>query len=184
MTRLSRFLAALLCALCLAAVPVASSWAAGQPLIQLSQADLKPLAEDDFDAKVKTLNALAAAPAEQAGPILQALQNDALFFAPATGMVRQDGERYLDAISGQPITVKADDLQSLTLNNALRAQVDSAESGFVLQSPDRAVRAQAIDTLLAHTETASRPIVDGAPPPEANTRSNSASLSRVAVRKS
>ena len=162
MTRLSRFLAALLCALCLAAVPVASSWAAGQPLIQLSQADLKPLAEDDFDAKVKTLNALAAAPAEQAGPILQALQNDALFFAPATGMVRQDGERYLDAISGQPITVKADDLQSLTLNNALRAQVDSAASGFVLQSPDRAVRAQAIDTLLAHTDTASRPIVDAA----------------------
>ena len=88
MMRLSRWLshslAALLCALCLAAVPAASSWAAGQPL---TQADLKPLAEDDFDAKVKTLNALAAAPAEQAGPILQALQNDALFFAPAAGMV-------------------------------------------------------------------------------------------------
>jgi len=156
---LSHSLVALLCAFCLAAVPAASVWAAGQPL---TQADLKPLAEDDFDAKVKTLNALAAAPAEQAGPILQALQNDALFFAPAAGMVRQDGETYLDAISGTPITVKPDDLQSLTLNNALRAQVDSAASGFVLQSPDRAVRAQAIDTLLAHTDTASRPIVDAA----------------------
>ncbi|MBP0532890.1 hypothetical protein J8J19_22230, partial [Mycobacterium tuberculosis] len=64
--------------------------------------------------------------------------------------------------TGQPVTVKADDLQSLTLNNALRAQVDSAASGFVLQSPDRAVRAQAVDTLLAHPETASRPIVDAA----------------------
>ena len=163
MMRLSRWLshslAALLCALCLAAVPAAASWAAGQPL---TQADLKPLAEDDFDAKVKTLNALAAAPAEQAGPILQALQNDALFFAPAAGMVRQDGERYLDAISGQPVTVKAEDLQSLTLNNALRSQVESAASSFVLQSPDRAVRAQAVDTLLAHPETASRPIVDAA----------------------
>ncbi len=77
MMRLSRWLshslAALLCALCLAAVPAAASWAAGQPL---TQADLKPLAEDDFDAKVKTLNALAAAPAEQAGPILQALLPD------------------------------------------------------------------------------------------------------------
>ena len=138
MMRLSRWwfhsLAALLCAFCLAATPQGSAWAAGQPL---TQADLKPLAEDDFDAKVKALNALTAAPAEQAGPILQALQNDALFFAPAAGMVRQDGEKYLDAITGQPVTVKADDLQSLTLNNALRAQVDSAASGFVLQSPDR-----------------------------------------------
>ncbi|WP_343619987.1 urea ABC transporter permease subunit UrtB, partial [Ralstonia sp.] len=163
MMRLSRWLfhslAALLCAFCLTAMPAVSAWAAGQPL---TQADLKPLAEDDFDAKVKTLNALAAAPAEQAGPILQALQNDALFFAPAAGMVRQDGDKYLDAITGQPVTVKADDLQSLTLNNALRAQVDSAASGFVLQSPDRAVRAQAVDTLLAHPETASRPIVDAA----------------------
>ncbi|MDF6870155.1 hypothetical protein NLR11_24090, partial [Escherichia coli] len=147
MMRLSRWLfhslAALLCAFCLAATPQGLAWAAGQPL---TQADLKPLAEDDFDAKVKALNALTAAPAEQAGPILQALQNDALFFAPAAGMVRQDGEKYLDAITGLPVTVKADDLQSLTLNNALRAQVDSAASGFVLQSPDRAVRAQAVDT--------------------------------------
>lgn len=98
----------------------------------------------------------------QAGPILQALQNDALFYAPATGMVRQDGERYLDAIGGQPVAVKTDDLQSLTLNNALRAQVDSAASGFALQSPDRAARAQAIDTLLVHPETASRTVVDAA----------------------
>ncbi len=135
---MTRFLAALLCALCLAAAPAASAWAVGQPL---TQADLKPLAEDDFEAKVKVLDALAAAPAGQAGPILQALQNDALFYAPATGMVRQDGERYLDAIGGQPVAVKADDLQSLTLNNALRAQVDSAASGFALQSPDRAARA-------------------------------------------
>ncbi len=62
---MTRFLAALLCAFCLVATPAASAWAAGQPL---TQADLKPLAEDDFDAKVKVLNALAAAPAEQAGP--------------------------------------------------------------------------------------------------------------------
>ena len=48
-------LAALLCAFCLAATPQGSAWAAGQPL---TQADLKPLAEDDFDAKVKALNAL------------------------------------------------------------------------------------------------------------------------------
>lgn len=156
---MTRFLAALLCAFCLVATPAASAWAAGQPL---TQADLKPLAEDDFDAKVKVLNALAAAPAEQAGPILRALQNDALFYAPAAGMLRQEGERYLDAISGQPVAMKADDLQALTLNNALRAQVDSAASGFVLQSPDRAVRAQAIDTLLAHPETASRTVVDAA----------------------
>ena len=83
-------------------------------------------------------------------------------------MVRQDGDKYLDAITGQPVTVKADTLESLTPNNSLRTIVDSASSGLLLQSPDIAVRTQAINTLLDQPENASREGVEAARKTEAD----------------
>jgi urea transport system permease protein len=154
------WLRAMLAALLLAAAPL---WAA-----PLTQADLKPLVEDDFDAKTAALAALTQAPPEQAGPILRALQDDALQFAPSVGMVRQDGDKTVDAITGKPVTVKADELESLTLNNSLRAIVDSAASSLLLQSPDIAVRAQAINTLSDQPESASREVVEAARKAEAD----------------
>ncbi len=153
------WLRALLAALLLATTP----WAAA-----LTQADLKPLAEDDFDAKSAALSALAKAPPEQAGPILKALQDDALQYAPSVGMVRQEGDKTVDAVTGKPVTVKADELESLTLNNSLRAIVDSAASSLQLQSPDIAVRTQAINTLYDQPESASRTGVEAARKVEAD----------------
>ncbi|WP_432259656.1 urea ABC transporter permease subunit UrtB [Cupriavidus sp. TMH.W2] len=153
------WLRALLAALLLAAAP----WATA-----LTQAELKPLAEDDFDAKTAALSALAKAPPEQAGPILKALQDDALQYAPSVGMVRQAGDKTVDAITGKPVAVKADEVASLTLNNSLRALVDSAASSLLLQSPDIAVRAQAIATLRDQPESASRAAVEAARKNEAD----------------
>ncbi|URF05138.1 urea ABC transporter permease subunit UrtB [Cupriavidus campinensis] len=154
------WLRAMLAALLLAAAPL---WAA-----PLTQADLKPLVEDDFDAKTAALAALTQAPPEQAGPILRALQDDALQYAPSVGMVRQDGDKTVDAVTGKPVTVKADELESLTLNNSLRAIVDSAASSLLLQSPDIAVRTQAINTLSDQPENASREAVEAARKAEAD----------------
>ncbi|SDO75091.1 amino acid/amide ABC transporter membrane protein 1, HAAT family [Ralstonia sp. 25mfcol4.1] len=151
----------MLAALLLAAAPL---WAA----TPLTQADLKPLAEDDFDAKTAALAKVTQAPADQAGPILKALQDDALQYEPSVGMVRQDGDKYLDAISGKPVAVKSDALESLTLNNSLRTIVDSAASSLLLQSPDIAVRTQAINTLFDQPENASREAVEAARKAEAD----------------
>ncbi|WP_092594647.1 MULTISPECIES: urea ABC transporter permease subunit UrtB [Burkholderiaceae] len=155
------WLSAMLAALLLAAAPL---WAA----TPLTQADLKPLAEDDFDAKTAALAKVTQAPADQAGPILKALQDDALQYEPSVGMVRQDGDKYLDAISGKPVAVKSDALESLTLNNSLRTIVDSAASSLLLQSPDIAVRTQAINTLFDQPENASREAVEAARKAEAD----------------
>ncbi|SCB25376.1 amino acid/amide ABC transporter membrane protein 1, HAAT family [Cupriavidus alkaliphilus] len=152
-------LRAMLAALLLASAP----WAAA-----LTQADLKPLAGDDFDAKTAALSALTKATPAEAGPILQALQDDALQYAPSVGMVRQDGDKLVDAITGKPVTVKADELESLTLNNSLRAQVDSAASSLLLQSPDIAMRAQAVATLRDQPESASLAAVEAARKTEAD----------------
>ncbi|WP_066738961.1 urea ABC transporter permease subunit UrtB [Cupriavidus sp. D384] len=155
------WLCATFAALLLAAAPL---WAA----TPLTQADLKPLAEDDFDAKTAALTKLTQAPAEQAGPILKALQDDALQYEPSVGMVRQDGDKYLDAISGKAVAVKSDALEALTLNNSLRTIVDSAASSLLLQSPDIAVRTQAINTLFDQPENASRDAVEAARKAEAD----------------
>ncbi|WP_439684954.1 urea ABC transporter permease subunit UrtB [Cupriavidus oxalaticus] len=153
------WLRALLAALLLASAP----WATA-----LTQADLKPLAEDDFDAKIAALSALAKASPAEASPILKALQDDTLQYAPSVGMVRQDGDKTVDAITGKPVTVKPDELESLTLNNSLRALVDSAASSLLLQSPDIAVRAQAIATLRDQPESASLAAVEAARKAEAD----------------
>ncbi|MFC4421455.1 urea ABC transporter permease subunit UrtB [Cupriavidus pampae] len=154
------WLRAMLAALLLAAAPL---WAA-----PLTQADLKPLAADDFDAKTAAVTALTKASPEQAAPILKALQDDTLQYAPSVGMVRQDGDKLVDAISGQAVTVKPDELESLTLNNSLRALVDSAASSLQLQSPDITVRTQAINTLFDAPENASREVVAAARKAEAD----------------
>ncbi|WP_373379700.1 urea ABC transporter permease subunit UrtB [Cupriavidus nantongensis] len=153
------WLRALLAALLLAAAPWASA---------LTQADLKPLAEDDFDAKTAALAALAKAGPAAAAPILKALQDDTLQYAPSIGMVRQDGDKLVDAITGKPVAVKADELEALTLNNSLRALVDSAASSLLLQSPDIAVRAQAVATLRDQPESASLAAVEAARKTEAD----------------
>ncbi|TDF66457.1 urea ABC transporter permease subunit UrtB [Cupriavidus sp. L7L] len=157
--RVVPWLRALLAALLLASAP----WAAA-----LTQADLKPLAEDDFDAKTAALSALAKASPAEAAPILKALQEDTLQYAPSVGMVRQDGDKVVDAITGKSVTVKPDELESLTLNNSLRALVDSAASSLLLQSPDIAVRAQAIGTLREQPESASLAAVEAARKAEAD----------------
>ncbi len=153
------WLRALLAALLLAAAP----WAGA-----LTQADLKPLAGDDFDAKTAALSALAKAVPAEAGPILKALQDDALQYAQSVGMVRQDGDKLVDAITGKPVSVNADELEALTLNNSLRALVDSAASSPLLQSPDIAVRAQAVATLRDQPESASLAAVEAARKTEAD----------------
>ncbi len=155
----------MLVALWLAAAPLWSPLCAATPL---TQADLKPLAGDDFDAKTAALTALTKAPAEQAGPILKALQDDALQYAPSVGMVREADGKTVDALTGAPVHVKADELEALTLNNSLRALVDSAASGLQLQSPDIAVRTQAINTLFEQPENASREAVEAARKAEAD----------------
>ncbi|SOY43029.1 putative Branched-chain amino acid ABC TRANSPORTER, membrane component [Cupriavidus taiwanensis] len=153
------WLRALLAALLLASAP----WTAA-----LTQDDLKPLAEDDFDAKTAALSALAKSAPAEAAPILKALQDDALQYAPSIGMVRQDGDKVVDAITGKPVTARPDELESLTLNNSLRAMVDSAASSLLLQSPDIAVRAQAVATLRDQPESASLAAVEAARKTEAD----------------
>ncbi|GAB3629427.1 urea ABC transporter permease subunit UrtB [Pandoraea terrae] len=133
----------------------------------LSAADLAPLAGDDFDAKSKAIDHLVADGSPAAQNVLKALAEDT---AAAAGdhILIQQGDAYVDALSGQP--AKADDAQSLTLNNVLRARVAGAAAAAQLGATDRAVRAQAIETLLQNPDPAFKAPIEQARQHEADTQ--------------
>jgi urea transport system permease protein len=60
------------------------------------------------------------------------------------------------------VDVKASDVQAITLNNLLRARVESGLSGLRLQAPDHAVREKAINDLFQAPDPAAKPLIEAA----------------------
>ena len=114
----------------------------------LSQADLTPLFGEDFPAKQQTIEHITASPPELASEILFALQNETLFITKEHLVVIQTKNGYVDAVLNQAVPIPDETaLESPSLNNILRADIDSAVSQYQLLSKDKAARAQAINTL-------------------------------------
>ena len=107
----------------------------GITFAKISVTDLKPLFGDNFDAKVKVVQALSKEGSPEALDILQALSAETLFLSPQ-GVVVQKGDQYIDALNGQNVAVKSDELQEVVLNNQLRGKVDNALLGLQLASTD------------------------------------------------
>src|ERR1700759_5654903 len=131
-------------------------------LFALTADDLKPLAEDDFDAKSQALNQIIAAGDEVALRGLEAMGQDAVVATADGRVLIQDGDVLKDPITGAPVTVKASDVQGITLNNLLRARVESGISGLRLQAPDHAVREKAINDLFQAPDPAAKPLIEAA----------------------
>ena len=58
--------------------------------------------------------------------------------------------------------IKASDVQPITLNNLLRARVDSGLNGLRLQAPDHSVREKAINALFQAPDPAVKPLIEAA----------------------
>jgi urea transport system permease protein len=128
----------------------------------LTAEQIKPLAEDDFDAKAQALDQIIAAGDEIAKRMLEALRDEQLYATQSGQLVIQDGESYRDALTGAQVESKADDLQSIELNNVLRQKVAIGLAGLQLMASDRSVRANAIQTLLNSGDSVLKPIIEKA----------------------
>jgi urea transport system permease protein len=126
----------------------------------LTPEQVKPLAEDDFEAKAQALDQIVAAGDEAAKRILEALRDERLYANNAGQLLIQDGDSYHDALTGAQSESKSDDLQSVDLNNVLREKVATGLTGLQLTSPDRSVRAQAIQKLLGGGDPALKPLIE------------------------
>ncbi len=116
--------------------------------VGLTADDLKPLAEDDFDAKSQAIDRVIASGNDVALRLLEALNKERVVATDDDTVLIQEGNTLKDPITNATVSTAASEVQPIALNNSLRARVASALSGLRLQAPDRAVRARAIDALL------------------------------------
>jgi urea transport system permease protein len=131
-------------------------------LLGLTAEDLKPLAEDDFDAKSLALNQIIAAGDATALRVLEAMGQENVVATSDGRVLIQDGDVLKDPITNAPVEVKASDVQPITLNNLLRARVESGLSGLRLQAPDHSVREKAINALFQAPDPAAKPLIEAA----------------------
>ena len=128
----------------------------------LTADDLKPLAEDDFDAKSQALNQIIAAGDATALRVLEAMGQENAVATSDGRILIQDGDVLKDPITDTPVTIKASDVQPITLNNLLRARVASGLNGLKLQAPDHSVREKAINDLFQAPDPAAKPLIEAA----------------------
>ncbi|MDP2025526.1 urea ABC transporter permease subunit UrtB [Sulfuriferula sp.] len=141
---------------------------AALPVRAATQAELAPLAGEDFDAKLAAVDKLADGTDPAAKTILQAL-SDGNLSATTTGQIlRLDGERYLDAASGAVVTANAADLQSLVVNNRMQRHLDSALAGLSLFDPGTKIRLAAAQQLADRSDAELLPVISKAVRRETN----------------
>ena len=133
-----------------------------QGVLALTADDLKPLGEDDFDAKSQALNQIIAAGDSVALRVLEAMSQENVMVTSDGRVLIQEGEALKDPITGAPVDVKASDVQAITLNNLLRARVESGLSALRLQAPDHSVREKAINALFQAPDPAAKPLIEAA----------------------
>ena len=116
--------------------------------INLSQADLKNLFGEDFSAKQQSVERITDASPQIASDILFALQNENLYINPSNIVIIKTKEGFVDAITQTSVKVENEsNLESPTLNNIIRSDIDSAVSQYKLLSKDKNIRGEAINTL-------------------------------------
>jgi urea transport system permease protein len=114
----------------------------------LTPDDVKPLADDDFDAKSQALDRVIAAGDQAALRILQALDQNVLCATDAGRILIQTGDSFHDALTNEPVAIAANSAQPVGLNNVLRARLAQGIATVQLRSPEKGLRSQAIATLL------------------------------------
>src|ERR1700719_1398439 len=131
-------------------------------LLALTADDLKPLGGDDFDAKSQALNQIIAAADATALRVLDAMAQENVVATSDGRVLIQEGDVLKDPITDAPVAIKASYVQPITLNNLLRARVESGLDGLRLQAPDHAVREKAINALFQEPDPAAKPLIEAA----------------------
>ncbi len=78
----------------------------------LTADDLKPLAEDDFDAKSQALDRIIAAGDATALRVLEAMGQENVVATSDDRVLIQDGDVLKDPITDAPVEIKASDVQA------------------------------------------------------------------------
>ncbi|MGA2548672.1 MAG: urea ABC transporter permease subunit UrtB [Burkholderiaceae bacterium] len=123
---------------------------------------LKPLAGDDFDAKVETIRKLGTLASPEAFAILNAMNEDKLQ-ATSTGrlLIVDDSGKAKDPVTGEVLD-PPDGTDSIIINNPLRSEIERALAGLRLFAKDPQVRSAAADEIQQNPSPGQRPLLERA----------------------
>ncbi|MDR3352310.1 MAG: urea ABC transporter permease subunit UrtB [Zoogloeaceae bacterium] len=123
---------------------------------------LTALAAGDNDAKIAALQQLAAQAETDALPVLEALQDDALYlFGQSVLIARADGGA-VDALTDEVLAELPADAENITINNRVRGALAVTLAAIRLASNHASTRLEAIEALRANPDAALLPLLDRA----------------------
>jgi len=121
-------------------------------------ATLKQLTAEDSDLKLEAIAKLIASGDAAAIPLLQAMQDDALQLFKNRLVTVSEGA-VKDALTGEPVSAPADQLQPIVINNRVRAALDSGIAALKLVSPNRAERSAAAKVVASDPSAEMLPLI-------------------------
>ena len=127
----------------------------------LTPEQARAIAAGDTDARIAALNAAAAKGEAGLAGFVQAMLDDGVKLTPSRVLVF-DGEKTLDAASGQAATLP-DDAEDVVNNNRMRGALQAALASLKLFAPELAVRREAVAELARQSLDESQlPLLDKA----------------------
>jgi urea transport system permease protein len=136
-------------------------WTVGSsPIVYgFDAAAIKQLADEDSDRKLEAISKLVADGDAAAIPLLKALQDDSLRNFKGQLVILTADAAAKDVLSGAPVGAPPDQLQSIVINNRLRAALDSAIAALELASPERDHRIAAARIVATDPSEAMLPLI-------------------------
>jgi urea transport system permease protein len=123
---------------------------------------VRDLAFGDFDERAKAIGALVASGDAAVLPLLQALiEGEVVTVGEKTVLIVQ-GDKAVDAVTGQAFTPVPDNREDVVVNNRLRKLLAGAIASFRLSSPERAVRLAAAKELQGSADEETLPAIAAA----------------------
>jgi urea transport system permease protein len=133
-------------------------WQGAPALAALDARAVRQLAAEDSDEKIAAIQKLAQQADPAVLPVLQALSEDALQVA-GDRVVLVEGERVLDAATGQELKPAPEGAESITINNRVRRELAAALAALRLFDPDRKARLAAAQELAAGASLEAAPLL-------------------------
>ena len=124
----------------------------------LDPAVVKQLAAEESDDKIEAIRKLAQAADPDALRVLKALSEEALHVAGAK-IVIVEGERVLDAVTGEELKPAPENREGVTINNRIRRELFGALAALKLFDPDRQTRLEAAQELASGAEAEMLPLL-------------------------
>jgi urea transport system permease protein len=133
------------------------------PAYALDESVLRQLAAEDNDARIAALNKIVTEGDVAVMPLLKELRDGVLSVTPQGQLVIvSDAGEVKDALSGAAVSVAADDVQAVVVNNRLRGAIDSALAALRLAAPERATRLAAAREISTDADEEMLPLIQRA----------------------